>query len=52
MHVCLLNIVLVFRKTILRNICVTNGHGYASIIISLTHGCSEQEVIEQRVSNG
>jgi len=39
---CLLNIALVFRKTILRNICVTTEHGYVPIMISLIDSCSEQ----------
>jgi hypothetical protein len=36
------NIALVFRKTILRNICVTIDHGSAPIMISLVDGWSDQ----------
>ena len=42
LFVCLLNIALVFRKTILRNICEIIDHGSAHIMISLVDGWSDQ----------
>jgi hypothetical protein len=42
LFVCLLNIALVFRKTILRNIYVIIDHGSAPIMISFVDGWSDQ----------